>query len=86
MIPRLALAGIVKHLLSFFNGIDHDIAAFKISAADQYHAIRVGSFRVFVIDHLLHSIIPILASSAVRFVQQRPCLERGFYHWSDRYE
>jgi hypothetical protein len=45
--------------------MDHGIAALKISVADQYHAMRVDPFMLFVIEHLPHWVIPILASSAI---------------------
>ncbi|MCG7956399.1 MAG: hypothetical protein AB2688_10075 [Candidatus Thiodiazotropha taylori] len=45
----LALAGIGKQLLEFFNGINHGITAHNFSAAYQYHAVLVESFMVLVI-------------------------------------
>jgi hypothetical protein len=46
----LALAGIGKQLISFFNGIGHGVAALKISAAHLYHAMRVAPVMVLVIE------------------------------------
>jgi len=48
----LALAGIGKQLVTFSNGIDHGIAAHTISAAFQYHVVRVERFMVSVIAHI----------------------------------
>jgi hypothetical protein len=44
----LALTGIGKQLVPFFNGIDHGIAALKISVTHKYHAMRVAPVMVLV--------------------------------------
>jgi len=49
---HLALAGIGKQLVPFFHGMDHGIAAHTISAAFQYHVVRVERFMVSVIAHI----------------------------------
>jgi hypothetical protein len=46
------VAGIGKQLVPFFHGMDHGIAAHTISAAFQYHVVRVERFMVSVIAHI----------------------------------
>ena len=47
----LALAGIGKQLVPFFNGIDHGIATLTISVTHLYHAMHVAPAMVLVIKY-----------------------------------
>ena len=68
---HLALAGIGKQLLEFFNGIIHGIAALNSSAVIQYHAMCFEPFMVSVITpNVLSVFIPAVHSRSLDALDQ----------------